>query len=85
MLVFLRLIQRLELKMNLNSFSVDGGWGTWSEFSACSRNCGNGWRVRYRYCNNPSPTRRGRFCRGDNKEKVQCKEKPCPGGCSHTV
>lgn len=32
---------------------VDGGWGSWSEFTRCSRTCGGGIQKRYRACDNP--------------------------------
>lgn len=32
---------------------VNGGWGSWSEWSACSRTCGAGVQSAHRDCDNP--------------------------------
>ena len=41
---------------------VDGNWGTWDNWSICSKTCGIGTHRRIRECNNPSPKYGGRFC-----------------------
>uniref|UniRef100_H2LCH2 Netrin receptor UNC5 n=1 Tax=Oryzias latipes TaxID=8090 RepID=H2LCH2_ORYLA len=40
---------------------VDGGWGDWSEWSACSSDCE---RQRSRECTSPEPKHGGRLCDG---------------------
>lgn len=32
---------------------VDGGWGKWSDWSNCSRECNGGIKFTERKCNNP--------------------------------
>ena len=32
---------------------IDGGWGSWGSYEACTRTCGGGVRYRSRQCNNP--------------------------------
>ena len=50
-----------------NTFkSVDGNWGEWREWGACSKKCGPGQRTRTRGCNNPAPAYGGSACTGDN-------------------
>lgn len=39
---------------NPNQVRQDGGWGSWSKLSSCSRSCGTGVRLRTRQCNNPA-------------------------------
>lgn len=60
---------------------VDGGWGTWSNWSVCydldSRKCGNGLTVRTRACDNPYPQYGGDSCVGKRFEIDVCIES-CP-------
>ena len=42
--------------------AVDGGWGHWSPYGACSVDCGGGLRNRTRCCDNPWPMNGGRDC-----------------------
>ncbi|XP_073244555.1 SCO-spondin-like isoform X1 [Porites lutea] len=57
---------------------VNGGWGTWSKWHACSKTCGNGTQYRSRFCNKPSPAHGGKQCSGPNKETRKCNTKICP-------
>lgn len=43
-------------------FTVNGGWGPWSLFTACSATCGVGTKSRSRTCNNPAPQNGGAEC-----------------------
>ena len=44
---------------------VDGQWGDWRKWSACSRSCGGGIRSRARECDGPAPANGGLYCKGD--------------------
>ncbi|XP_062331210.1 thrombospondin-2-like isoform X1 [Osmerus eperlanus] len=57
---------------------VDGGWGLWSPWSACSLTCGEGNITRVRLCNAPPPQRGGQDCVGETKEMQPCNNTPCP-------
>ena len=58
---------------------VDGGYGPWSEFSACSTTCGDGLKHRSRQCNQPAPEHGGRNCNhlGYAKEDAVCNLGEC--------
>ena len=56
---------------------VDGGWTTWSDWSACPVTCDSGLQKRHRSCTNPTPLRQGNHCFGDAMDVQLCKEKPC--------
>ena len=58
-------------------FSDDGNWGEWSAWSACTRSCGIGVRMRVRSCDNPSPSKDGKDCMGQNTQTVNCKSGDC--------
>ncbi|XP_040218263.1 A disintegrin and metalloproteinase with thrombospondin motifs 14 isoform X1 [Rana temporaria] len=61
------------------SYSQDGGWGSWSRFGSCSRTCGGGVRSRSRQCNNPPPAYGGRDCPGPTYEYQMCNNEECRG------
>ena len=52
---------------------VNGNWGGWSAYSACSANCGP--RTRTRSCNNPSPINGGAYCSGVSRETAACDQR----------
>ncbi|XP_068697131.1 A disintegrin and metalloproteinase with thrombospondin motifs adt-1-like [Montipora foliosa] len=59
--------------------SVDGMWGSWTTWSACSQTCGYGIRDRKRYCDSPRPAYNGSSCVGDGYQKMRCHAYyPCP-------
>lgn len=69
--------------------SVDGGFSPWSEWSQCSKSCGNGDMTRSRTCTDPSPSIpepetvsddlsfAGMNCTGDFTQVKTCNEKAC--------
>ncbi|MED6237050.1 hypothetical protein ATANTOWER_018158, partial [Ataeniobius toweri] len=57
--------------------SVDGGWASWSEWSACSRTCGAGVQRAERDCENPVPKQRGKYCLGERRKHRICNTTPC--------
>ena len=67
---------------NCNTFPcpVDGNYSSWSNFSICSKSCGNGTMERRRNCSNPKPQHGGKNCSylGFSKEVKSCNSFPCP-------
>ncbi|XP_040896315.1 A disintegrin and metalloproteinase with thrombospondin motifs 7 [Toxotes jaculatrix] len=61
-----------------NPESVNGGWASWSEWSACSRTCGAGVQSAQRDCDNPVPKYRGKYCLGERRRYKVCNITPCP-------
>ena len=58
---------------------VDGGWGSWSGYSSCSKTCGRGTQTRFRYCDKPKPSNGGSDCSGRSREDRECNVQRCPG------
>jgi hypothetical protein len=56
---------------------IDGGWGSWSAPSACSKYCGAGTTTKTRWCNNPAPSLGGALCSGDSSANGACNEGAC--------
>ena len=52
------------------SFSQDGGWSEWSEWTLCDGTS----RQRFRQCNNPTPANGGADCVGPNIETQSCSD-----------
>lgn len=57
---------------------VDGGWGNWSDWGACSRTCGAGVSFQSRECDHPTPVHGGSFCIGERARYKICNIEPCP-------
>jgi hypothetical protein len=51
---------------------IPGGWGNWSEWGACSTQCGTGIMQRTRTCTNPSPAFGGAQCSGPTIDTTPC-------------
>lgn len=66
---------------NIHPCPIDGVYGQWSKFSACSRTCGGGESVRSRKCDSPAPRHGGRDCLrfGPPREGRVCNTEECPG------
>jgi hypothetical protein len=62
------------------SKKVNGNWGAWSAFGACSKTCGGGTQTRTRLCNNPAPANGGAACVGSASESQSCNTQSCTGG-----
>ncbi|XP_048245187.1 sushi, von Willebrand factor type A, EGF and pentraxin domain-containing protein 1-like [Haliotis rufescens] len=56
---------------------VDGGWSTWTGWSACSVTCGGGLRTRSRSCDSPLPDAEGTDCPGPATATLTCNTLNC--------
>ena len=61
-----------------SGLAINGGWGSWSSFSSCSKTCGGGTKRRTRRCNNPTPAYGGADCSGAASETSSCNTDHCP-------
>lgn len=61
------------------SYTVNGGYSNWQEWSPCSSTCGQGFQERNRLCNNPEPVNGGRSCSGPRIDSRKCHAGLCPG------
>ncbi|KAI6185117.1 BMA-GON-1, isoform e [Aphelenchoides fujianensis] len=57
---------------------VDGAWGEWQPFGACSRTCGGGVQKGVRDCDSPRPTNGGKYCIGQRERYKSCNVHECP-------
>lgn len=62
------------------NFHIDGNWGAWSTFGACSATCNGGTQTRARVCNNPAPANGGATCAGSATESAACNTQSCSLG-----
>ncbi|XP_069119936.1 uncharacterized protein [Argopecten irradians] len=67
-----------EKACNENECPIDGGWSEWIDFGPCSVTCGQGYRIRTRTCDNPSPQHGGRDCDGEGRDVQLCSTEGCP-------
>ncbi|KAL9978735.1 hypothetical protein ACROYT_G016290 [Oculina patagonica] len=56
---------------------VDGGWSSWSDWSACDKNCGGGSQQRTKTCSQPPPSNGGKPCIGDSNVTRSCNTGRC--------
>ena len=76
--ISLRIFLGLMFKAAL-SFSVDGGWSPWGNWTSCSVTCGKGRQTRTRNCSNPVPQFGGKDCQGKLEDAQSCSDKKhCP-------
>uniref|UniRef100_A0A3Q3F4P0 SCO-spondin n=1 Tax=Labrus bergylta TaxID=56723 RepID=A0A3Q3F4P0_9LABR len=68
-----------EMECGTAPCSVDCGWSSWTQWSACSRTCDVGVRRRYRSGTNPPPAFGGQPCKGDRVGIDTCSIEPCIG------
>ncbi|KAL5246746.1 hypothetical protein ACHWQZ_G018832 [Mnemiopsis leidyi] len=57
--------------------AVNGGWSEYSDWSACSANCGGGSQYRTKTCTNPPPANGGADCPGEAVETRSCNNFAC--------
>ena len=63
-------------------FAVDGGWGQWTEWPDCDKECNGGYHTRTRVCDNPVPAYGGSECTSDGSKESEtqpCNTDPCTG------
>lgn len=56
---------------------INGGWSSWSVWSACSVTCGGGTQTRNRTCTNPAPANGGTTCTGLTTQTQSCNMNAC--------
>ena len=71
---------RQTMPCSLSDCPVDGKWGLWSPWTACSATCGAAKRSRTRGCDHPPPAHAGKTCEGPERQEEYCKLQPCMGG-----
>ncbi|XP_071164274.1 uncharacterized protein [Mytilus edulis] len=57
---------------------IDGVWGSWSSYGACSVTCETGTYTRSRSCNNPAAQYNGQACSGASSHTTSCTLPMCP-------
>ncbi|XP_076081403.1 coadhesin-like [Mytilus galloprovincialis] len=62
---------------NIARCRVNGNWGSWSVWTACSSSCDSGHQTRSRLCNNPAPSSNGAYCYGKSFEVLNCSIASC--------
>ncbi|KAK4822878.1 hypothetical protein QYF61_021097 [Mycteria americana] len=61
---------------------INGNWGPWAPWDACTVTCGGGLQKRSRLCNNPEPQYGGKTCVGEATGTQVCNKQDCPiDGC----
>lgn len=82
-IAFLRFFHDFDIRrilyLNVISVIVNGKWGGWGSYNACSKKCGGGVQRRLRSCNSPAPAYGGAACAGSAFEIKACNTHHCPG------
>jgi len=58
--------------------AINGGWSSFTAWSACSKTCATGTQSRTRLCNSPFPNVNGAACVGQGTESQNCNTQACP-------
>ncbi|CAL8271243.1 unnamed protein product [Lota lota] len=70
-------VEEVQNCSELPNCPVDGGWGGWGPFGACSSSCGEGLMMSIRLCDNPAPQYGGQNCVGTSTQSAVCRN-TCP-------
>ena len=74
------------LSLSLNrSGPVEGSWGSWADWTSCSRVCKGGTETRRRLCDSPAPAHGGADCQGDESEERPCNTHYCVPGKQENI
>ncbi|XP_071138998.1 A disintegrin and metalloproteinase with thrombospondin motifs adt-1-like isoform X4 [Mytilus edulis] len=65
------------LNCSIARCTVNGNWGSWSDWTICSSSCDAGHQTRSRICNNPVPSSNGAYCNGKSFEVLNCSIAKC--------
>ncbi|VDI19141.1 Hypothetical predicted protein, partial [Mytilus galloprovincialis] len=65
------------LNCSIARCTVNGNWGSWSDWTICSSSCDSGHQTRSRLCNNPVPISNGAYCNGKSFEVLNCSIARC--------
>ncbi|XP_076081404.1 neurotrypsin-like isoform X1 [Mytilus galloprovincialis] len=60
------------LNCSIARCTVNGNWGSWSDWTVCSSSCDYGHQTRSRMCNNPASSSNGVYCNGKPFEVLNC-------------
>lgn len=71
--VIVQWLYHLETLYGLLPVPLNGHWGRWAAWSACSQTCGKAYQTRSRLCNDPPPQFNGNICEGVLVQVQMCK------------
>lgn len=71
------------LPTDVDQCPEDGSWSFWSEWSTCSKTCGQGISSRTRQCDNPVPRNGGSECSGTKFDQRRCNQYTLCQDCPH--
>lgn len=63
----------------LTSLTIGSQWGPWKVWSACSKTCGGGEKLRVRICEGTAGNVESLNCEGHSQEFRECNSQECPG------
>lgn len=79
---FTNYIYKIEEGGSNENNKIDGNWGEWTMWTACSRTCAGGVRFRERACDNPPPSNGGKACQGEGEAEEECNTEACQPVCA---